>query len=813
MKRFALILAGVMFLCGCGGAPSSSNTNSNTNSPPTLATIAVTAASSSIAVNATDQFSALGKDSSGNDISGLTFTWASSSTTVAAISSTGMATGALAGTTQITASSGGVTSNAMTLTVTPGAVATITVTAGSPSIAVNATDQFTAVAKDSAGDTISNPSFTWTSSATTVAQINSSNGLATGVLAGTTQITAASGGVTSNAVTLTVTPGAVATIAVTAGSSSIAVNASDQFTAVAKDSVGDTITGLALTWASSTGAATINTSGLATGASVGTTQITAASGGVTSNAYSLTVTPAPSSVSGTAAAGAPIVGVLATLKDSAGHSSTDTTASDGTYTLDTTGFTPPFLIQVQATSGNLYSVSADALTSTIINAQPYTDLIIRSWYSAQGVSIDTAFTNPASAPAPVPGSVGILNSAVTNLALLWLTNAGVNTSTFNMISSPFVAGSGTGLDQVLDETTVNTATGSVTITAAGTTQTSTITYNTTAGTMTVSTTTTNSNGTTVSTNTTVVPGQSAQQAALNSINATMTAFVNAVNTNGSQLTAAELTPFMASDLLMDSLNQTDYAAELVTSMSGMTVSSVTLQTVKNLDLVHGTADIVFNLASTGAPNVGPMNESPGEFWFEDVGGTWLIGGDNLTVKMNAQVEARYSEGNQTEGALGDGTFISGDMWAPVGAVTGVTITDASGITGWNATPIPMGDTVDVTLTPTPSTQLTLDFTQFDDGWLNLGSSIIPPGTLFTYAVTPASGPVVTYSWYSNVFTTELMAITSANSTNPPSGSLSSYQSGVALPVTWTLPTTFPISAVYVEGEVYNGTPCPFGKAA
>ena len=723
MKRLLLVLSVALFLCDCGGG--SSSTSSST---PTLATITVTAASSSVAVNATDQFTAVAKDTSGNTMSGVTLTWASSATNVATINSSGLATGALAGTTQITAASGGVTSIAVTLTVTPGAVATITVSPSSPSITVSGTQQFTAVAKDSAGDTISGLTYTWASSAAGVATIDSSSGIATGI-------------------------------------------------------------------------------------STGTTYITAASGGITSTQDLLTVTPLPTSVSGTAAAGAAIVGALVTLEDSAGHSSTATTASDGSYTLSTTGFTPPFLIQVQAPSGNLYSVSADALASTIINVHPYTDLIIRSWYSAQGVAIDTAFTNPASAPAPAPGSVQILNSAVTNLAQLWLTNAGVNTSTFNMISSPFAAGSGTGLDQVLDETTVNTGTGSVTIAAGGTTQTSAITYNTSAGTMTVSTTTTNSNGTSESTNTTVVPGQSAQQTALNGINTTMSAFINAINTNSGQLTAAGLTPYMASDLLMDSLNQTQYAAELVTELSGLTAVSATLQTVKCLDLVHGTADIVFNLTYTGTPSAVPNTQTLGEFWFEgESDGTWLIGGDNRIVQINAQVEARNSEGSQTEGALGIGTFISSNMWAPVGAVTSATITDASGITGWNATPLLAGDTISETFTPTPTTQLTLNFTQFNtsSNWLSLGNTVIPAGTLFTYAITPASGPAVTYTWSSNVFTSELITITSANSTNPPSASLSSYPAGLALPVTWTLPTTFPIFAVGVMGEAYNGTP---GNAA
>jgi Immunoglobulin I-set domain len=525
-----------------------------------------------------------------------------------------------------------------------------------------------------------------------------------------------------------------------------------------------------------------------------TLTVTNAAGTPITATATVTVNAASSSVSGTAASGSPIVGATVTLKDSAGRSTNTTTASDGTYTLNTTGMTPPFLVQVQTAKGNLYSVSADALITTTINAHPFTDLIIRSWYSAQAVSIDTAFGNPVSMPAPAPASMQIVNNAVTNLAQLWLTNAGVNTAQFNLISSPFTA-NGAGLDQVLDESTVNASTGSVTIAAGGTTQTSTITYNTSAGTMTVASTTTNANGTSVSSNTTVVPTQTAQQTALNSIIGTMTGLANAINSNGSQLTAAEITPFLATDLLDGGLNQSQYAAMVVTHLRGATLSSAQIQTVKSLDLVKGIADIIFNGFGS--------QPSSGEFWFENVGGTWLIGGDKRIFQIQAQVAARTSEGVQTQGALGNGVFVSAYGWAQEGAVTSVTVTDPSGITGWNSTSLPLGSIVVETFQPTPTTQLVLNLQSFDKGWLGLGSTIIPAGTLFNYAVTPASGPVVNYTWPSNVFTNELISITSANSTSPPSGSLSNYPVGVPLPVTWTLPTTFAIATVYVSGEAFS----------
>jgi hypothetical protein len=86
-------------------------------------------------------------------------------------------------------------------------VASIVVAAPLSSIAVSASEQITATAKDGSGNTISGVSFTWTSSAPNVAAINSGTGSATGLPPGTTQITASANGVTSAPVPLNVTPG------------------------------------------------------------------------------------------------------------------------------------------------------------------------------------------------------------------------------------------------------------------------------------------------------------------------------------------------------------------------------------------------------------------------------------------------------------------------------------------------------------------------------------------------------------------------------------------------------------------------------
>jgi uncharacterized protein YjdB len=143
------------------------------------------------------------KDANGNVLNGRTVTWASSDPTVATVSTAGVATGLLVGTTTITATSEG-KSGAATLTVTPGPVASVQVTPPSASIPVNGSVQLTATAFDAHGNTITGLAFSWQTSNGTVATVNSS-GSVVGKKAGTatiSAITAAKSGTSA----ITVTP-------------------------------------------------------------------------------------------------------------------------------------------------------------------------------------------------------------------------------------------------------------------------------------------------------------------------------------------------------------------------------------------------------------------------------------------------------------------------------------------------------------------------------------------------------------------------------------------------------------------------------
>ncbi|MCZ7358032.1 MAG: DUF2341 domain-containing protein [Candidatus Methanoperedens sp.] len=171
-----------------------------------LVSIALTPVNPVIALGQTQQFIANGTYSDGS-IKNITSTatWKSDNSSIATISDTGLATSVAAGTTQINATSGGISSPSQTLTVTSAKLVSIAITPENPTITLGQTQQFTANGTYSDGSTKNiTTTATWSSSNTSVATIDAS-GLAASVGAGTTLITATNEGITSPAQTLTVT--------------------------------------------------------------------------------------------------------------------------------------------------------------------------------------------------------------------------------------------------------------------------------------------------------------------------------------------------------------------------------------------------------------------------------------------------------------------------------------------------------------------------------------------------------------------------------------------------------------------------------
>jgi hypothetical protein len=323
-------------------------------------------------VGETTQFTATGNLTGIGATQNLTtqVTWLSSNAQVATINSAGLATATGAGTTTILAQSGGLNASA-TVTVSISGTGT-----GTPSITVTPS----AAADTFAGETtqfiasgnltgVGGPqnltnTVTWLSSNAQVATINSA-GLATSVGAGTTTITAVSGGLNATAsltVTVPASGSGSGTPTLTVVPSSVAETFSGettQFTATGNLTGIGAIQNLTsqVTWVSSNvQVATINAAGLATAVGSGTTTIIAESGGLNaSSTLSVSI----------AASGAPSISVIPnTVAETFAGETTQLTASGN---LTGVGGVQNLTNQVTWLSSNVQvaTVSATGLVTTV----------------------------------------------------------------------------------------------------------------------------------------------------------------------------------------------------------------------------------------------------------------------------------------------------------------------------------------------------------------------------------------------------------------------------------------------------------------
>lgn len=173
----------------------------------------------------------------------------------------------------------------------------------------------------------------------------------------------------------------------------------------------------------------------------------------------------PSSViSGTAAAGSPIIGKV-TVKDSLGAQKTVDIALDGSYSIDVAGMTGPFLFRAAGTVGGrdiaLVSAATSADVGNTINITPFTDLIVAN---IAGVAAEQYFTNNnPSAATLTPAELSTATATLTERLKPVLDAMGVAGS-FDLLRTAFKADR-SGLDAVMDvvKVTVDPATAQATI--------------------------------------------------------------------------------------------------------------------------------------------------------------------------------------------------------------------------------------------------------------------------------------------------------------------------------------------------------------
>ncbi len=181
VRTATLPLSMIAYTAACGGG------DGGPGPSPVPAAVEVTPGTSTLqAFGAALQFTAVARDARGNVMSGVSFTWTNSSPTVATVTGSGLVTAVGDGTTDITATAGGVSGTA-TVTVAQ-SVASVTVTPGSVTT-TDATQQFNATARDASGNVVPGATFAWSTDNPSVATVNGS-GRAAAVNGGTTMIKA-----------------------------------------------------------------------------------------------------------------------------------------------------------------------------------------------------------------------------------------------------------------------------------------------------------------------------------------------------------------------------------------------------------------------------------------------------------------------------------------------------------------------------------------------------------------------------------------------------------------------------------------------
>jgi hypothetical protein len=265
-----------------------------------LSSITITPGDSTIAENTSVLFTATGlfNDGGTRNITSQVV-WSSSQPAVATVS-VGNAEGLAPGSTTIGATLGSI-GNSINLVVTNAKVASILVTPTGQAIAPGSVGSFTAtgIFSDSTSQHITKD-VTWASDNTAAATVSNSSGsvgVATGVAAGTANISATLEGVTGST-PLVVSAATLQSISLTPTTAVLAPAATLQYGAVGNYSDGTTqnVT-TAVTWNSSApDVVKINLVGLATGQSAGSATITASQGSVSATASVVVESSAPSSV-------------------------------------------------------------------------------------------------------------------------------------------------------------------------------------------------------------------------------------------------------------------------------------------------------------------------------------------------------------------------------------------------------------------------------------------------------------------------------------------------------------------------------------
>lgn len=345
-------------------------------------------------------------------------------------------------------------------------------------------------------------------------------------------------------------------------------------------------------------------------------------------------TPLPAAstiISGTAAAGAPVIGFVSVRDSSTNAQPVKTNIpiqANGNYSVDVTGLKAPYAFLASGTVGgktvSLYSAATSADVGGTINITPFTDLIIRN---VAGTAVDTYLNSPAFSTLTA-AQLDAKRVALTTQLTPALTAMGLSSS-IDLLRATFNA-NGTGLDRFMDVVQVSTTPTTATITnildAANT-----LVINTTAG------------GTTATPNATLSAANLTSTATtpVDLIMQGMNAFSAMFATSLPSPTNAALVAMFSTTFLDNGQNASAFLTQLTTqpNLVGLKFSNVVISSV-TVNPVSGIAQISFIPMTASGVNL--SNNKKAEVWQvvkNATTGVWQMDGNRKIASVSVRTNA------------------------------------------------------------------------------------------------------------------------------------------------------------------------------
>ena len=490
-------------------------------------------------------------------------------------------------------------------------------------------------------------------------------------------------------------------------------------------------------------------------------------------------------VSGTVAKGAALAGATVILVDATGRQVSTTAGADGTYSIDVTGLTPPFIITATDGTNTLHSI---AFGPGVANVTPLTDVATTTYFQTQGTTVENAIANPSGVRLPTVGSLDRCTEAMlANLKELMIQH-GIDPAEFEPFTTEFIANH-TGIDGLLDQiqqtgdTTLQTVSGTVTTTVTldglgdGTVRTHCNHHDNNTG--------HDSNTEDIS----HVGGatQAEIDAAVTGVNTLLANLAQTINNKGGALTDADLLAFLTPDFNNDGVSRADFAKAMAAEFAGVSVQSLTVSFVIDFDPQRNEmfAKFAVQLVNDPTPYFHHM------VFQRQSDGTWLFHGNQEDVEATDVIRFKNARAITNASDSGFKPTAVVDTRIPAGVLNAMTATDASS-TFFSSSGTPVSKLA--------QTDLTMQGVPQDIFYAWSSAQAFPPaGTQFSVDLSLVGNINVTLPVRAQVTTTDTLNgyQLQANAQAPAQHDLTSV-SGKTLDLSWSLPTTFKARDVMVR---------------